>query len=188
MQTIFALSSGHGTSALAVIRISGVLAGKALLAMTNENRLPPARRAQLKYLVNPKDSKDVLDHALTLWFPAPKSFTGEDSAELQVHGGHAVVKAVLSALGSIPGRVGTPNFLDPENSGNLTIFPTPKFGDFFPIPRREFCPFFTHISRNLGQKWRSFELIFFISHTVLDNFKHNTVDCHPHFRNSRKLR
>ena len=98
--TVFALSSGHGTCGVAVIRITGPESGSALLKITGKTKLPKARNANLIKLIHPK-SKEILDQALTLWFPSPNSFTGEDSVELQIHGGHAVVKAVLSALGSI---------------------------------------------------------------------------------------
>ena len=80
--------------------------------MTGQDKLPPPRRAQLKRLRHPI-SKDILDHALTFWLPGPHSFTGEDSAELQIHGGYAVTKAVLAALGSIPG-------LAPAQAGDFT--------------------------------------------------------------------
>jgi len=110
--TVYALSSGHGTCGVAVIRITGPKAGQALLQMTGKSKLPSPRQAQLVKLINPA-SKEVLDHALSLWFPGPKSFTGEDSAELQVHGGHAVVKAVLAALGSIKD-------LEPAQAGDFT--------------------------------------------------------------------
>lgn len=100
ISTVFALSSGHGTCGVALIRITGPKAGKALLDMTGKSKLPKPRHATLAKLINP-GSRQVLDQALTIWFPGPKSFTGEDSAELQVHGGHAVVKSVLAALGSI---------------------------------------------------------------------------------------
>ena len=67
-KTVFALSSGHGTCGVAVIRLTGSNSGQALLQMTNQNKLPIARRAQLKKLIHP-ETKEILDHALTLWFP-----------------------------------------------------------------------------------------------------------------------
>ena len=67
-KTVFALSSGHGTCGVAVIRLTGSNSGQALLQMTNQNKLPTARRAQLKKLIHP-ETKEILDHALTLWFP-----------------------------------------------------------------------------------------------------------------------
>ncbi len=98
--TIFALSSGLGRAGIAVVRVSGPRASAAVLALAGG--LPKARRAALHALVDPL-SKARLDQALVLWFPAPQSFTGEDCAELHVHGGRAVVAGVLAALGRIEG-------------------------------------------------------------------------------------
>ncbi|CAH1116264.1 unnamed protein product [Phaedon cochleariae] len=99
--TIFALSSGHGKCGVAVIRVSGKNSPTALKLLTDSNVLPKARSAILRRIKHPI-SKETLDRGLILWFPGPKSFTGEDSFELQVHGGIAVVNAILNALGSIP--------------------------------------------------------------------------------------
>ena len=93
--TIFALSSGRPPAAIAVIRISGPQAPHALERLTG--RLPQPREAALVRVREPA-SGEVIDEALALWFPAPASETGEDIAELQLHGGHAVVAGVLSAL------------------------------------------------------------------------------------------
>jgi len=98
--TIAAVSSGSGAAAVAVIRLSGPEAGAALVALTG--RLPEPRRATLARLRQPA-SGDLLDEGLVLWFPAPRSATGEDMAELQIHGGRAVVAAVLGALFSLAG-------------------------------------------------------------------------------------
>jgi tRNA modification GTPase len=98
--TIFALSSGRPPAAIAVVRISGPQARDALEALAG--RLPPPRQASLARLRDPQ-SGEGLDEALTLWFPAPRSETGEDMAELQLHGGRAVVAAVLATLGHLPG-------------------------------------------------------------------------------------
>jgi tRNA modification GTPase len=93
--TIFALSSGALPSAVAVVRISGPRAGDALRALIG--RLPEARRAVLVRVRDP-ETAESLDQALALWFPSPASETGEDMAEVQLHGGRAVVAAVFSAL------------------------------------------------------------------------------------------
>ena len=69
--TVYALSSGHGTCGVSVIRITGALAGRALMAMTSTSKLPPPRQAQLKKLIHPIN-KEVLDQALTLWLVAKK--------------------------------------------------------------------------------------------------------------------
>jgi tRNA modification GTPase len=98
--TIFALSSGRPPAAIAVVRISGPHARVALEALSG--RVPQPRQASLARLRDP-DSGESLDEALALWFPAPRSETGEDMAELQLHGGRAVIAAVLAALHRLPG-------------------------------------------------------------------------------------
>ena len=108
--TIFALSSGRGPAAIAVVRISGPRAGAALKALTG--KVPAPRQAALARVRDPQ-SKEIIDEALALWFPAPASETGEDVAELQLHGGRAVIAATLAALGSIEG-------LRPAEAGEFT--------------------------------------------------------------------
>jgi tRNA modification GTPase len=98
--TIFALSSGRPPAAIAVVRVCGPLARAALEKLVG--RVPQPRVAALARVRDPENG-DVIDEALALWFPAPDSETGEDMAELQIHGGHAVVAAVLDALGRIEG-------------------------------------------------------------------------------------
>ena len=109
--TIYALSSGHGKCGVALIRVSGPKAFNALSILTKKNEFEP-RKAYLRKLKHPH-SGIVLDQALSVWFPGPASFTGEDIAEFQVHGGSAVVKAVLEALGSI-------DDLRPAKAGEFT--------------------------------------------------------------------
>jgi tRNA modification GTPase len=108
--TIFALSSGRPPAAIAVIRISGPRARHALQALTG--RLPEPRRAALAR-VRDRESGEVLDEALALFFPGPNSETGEDTAELQLHGGRAVIAGVLDALGRLEG-------LRPAEAGEFT--------------------------------------------------------------------
>lgn len=97
--TIFALSSGALPSGVAVIRLSGphVIAALSALAGT----VPPPRRAVLRALRSSQG--DVLDQGLVIFFPAPASFTGEDCAEFQIHGGRAAVSAILQSLGKLSG-------------------------------------------------------------------------------------
>ena len=95
---------------MAVIRISGPGAARTLEALAGSR--PEARRASLRYLRDP-ESGESLDRGLILWFPGPGSFTGEDMAEFQVHGGRAVVAALLSALEKLPG-------LRPAEAGEFT--------------------------------------------------------------------
>jgi tRNA modification GTPase len=98
--TIFALSSGRPPAAVAVVRISGP--GARLGLMATFGRLPEPRRATFARLHDPAD-QEMIDEALVLWFPGPKSETGEDMAELQVHGGRAIVARVLAVLGRLAG-------------------------------------------------------------------------------------
>jgi tRNA modification GTPase len=108
--TIFALSSGRPPAAIAVIRVSGPRAGFALERLIG--RMPEPRRAALARVCDP-ESGEVIDEGLALWFPAPRSETGEDVTELQVHGGRAVIAAVLAALGKLDG-------LRPAEAGEFT--------------------------------------------------------------------
>lgn len=98
--TIFALSSGPPPAGIAVIRISGPQASPALRALCG--KLPAPRRASLATLADPADGTH-LDRTMVLWLPGPGTATGEDSAELHLHGGRAVVAAVEAALERLPG-------------------------------------------------------------------------------------
>ncbi len=100
--TIFALSSGRPPAAIAVVRVSGPNARVALEKLTG--RVPEPRKAALVRVRDPATG-EVIDEALALWFPAPHSETGEDVAELQLHGGHAVIAGVLDALGRLKAAV-----------------------------------------------------------------------------------
>ncbi len=96
--TIFAIASGHGRAAVCLIRISGRGSRGILEAMAG--RVPEPRRAVVRTLRDPATA-EPLDQALVLWMPGPQSFTGEDQAELHIHGGLATRAAVLRVLGSL---------------------------------------------------------------------------------------
>jgi tRNA modification GTPase len=98
--TIFALSSGAGKAGVAVIRISGAGVRNVMTLMSAPEVLD--RRAGFRRIVHPQ-TRALLDQAVVLFFAGPASETGEDVAEFQVHGGRAVVRAVLDALVTIPG-------------------------------------------------------------------------------------
>ena len=102
--TIFALSSGQPPTAIAIVRLSGRASGNILVDLAGG--VPEPRHASLRTLRD--TSGDVLDHALVLWFPSPHSATGEDMAEFHIHGGRAVVDAVLGALGRSAARLAVP--------------------------------------------------------------------------------
>ena len=108
--TIFAPATAPGRAGIAVIRISGPKTGKALDRLGIDSCTPRVvTRAPLK---DPATG-EVLDDGLVAWFEAPKSFTGEDVAELHIHGGRAVVESVLTALNGIGG-------LRPAEPGEFT--------------------------------------------------------------------
>jgi tRNA modification GTPase len=95
-QTIFALSSGRPPGAISVVRVSGAQAGAILKALAGTNPLP---RMATRTLIRDANQQ-LIDDALVLWFPGPKSATGEDVAEFHIHGGRAVLAALFAALSS----------------------------------------------------------------------------------------
>ena len=97
--TIYALSSGPGISGIAVIRISGQETSKIIKLLTGK-KLPQPRIATLRK-INKINTSELIDEGLILWFPGPESYTGEDMAEIQVHGSKAVVDALHSSLSDI---------------------------------------------------------------------------------------
>ena len=107
--TIFAPATAWGRAGLAVIRISGPRAAEALAWLSGRRSWVPRRATRIRL----QAGCDILDHGLGLWFPAPASFTGEDVAELHVHGGRAVIAAVLDALSDLDG-------LRPAEPGEFT--------------------------------------------------------------------
>ncbi len=98
--TIFAIASGAGRAAIAVLRVSGPATRQIVKSIAG--LLPQPRMATLKTFRNPATG-EAIDKGLVIFFPAPKSFTGEDYAEFQIHGGRAVVAAMISALAHIAG-------------------------------------------------------------------------------------
>jgi tRNA modification GTPase len=97
-QTIFALSSGRPPSALAVVRVSGPCASLVLTSLAG--KLPAPRQASRRLLHD--GAGQPIDDSVVLWFPGPGSATGEDVAEFHVHGGRAVLAALLAAISGIP--------------------------------------------------------------------------------------
>ena len=97
--TIYALSSGPGTSGVAVIRLSGQDTSKVIELLTGKK--PPKPRMASLRKINKINTSELIDEGLILWFPGPESYTGEDMAEIQVHGSKAVVDALHSSLSDI---------------------------------------------------------------------------------------
>ncbi len=102
--SIFALATAPGRAAVAVVRLSGSHVGEAVVRLAGP--LPPARLATLRWLRS--EDGGTIDQALVLWFEGPSSYTGEDSAELHLHGGRAVVEQVMSRLVELGLRMAEP--------------------------------------------------------------------------------
>src|SRR5690348_6121814 len=108
--TIYAFATAPGKAGIAVLRLSGPQAAAALTALMG--RLPTPRKAMVVRLKDPRNA-ELIDKGLALYFPGPASVTGEDVAELHIHGGRAVAAALLAALAARPG-------LRPAEPGEFT--------------------------------------------------------------------
>ena len=97
--TIYALSTGPGISGVAIIRISGEESSKVVESLTGK-KVPEPRVATLRK-INKITTSELIDEGIILWFPGPESYTGEDMAEIQVHGSKAVVEALHSSISQI---------------------------------------------------------------------------------------
>jgi tRNA modification GTPase len=97
--TIYSLSSGPGISGIAIIRVSGPETSKVLELLTNKN-LPKPRVATLRK-INKINTPELIDEGILLWFPGPESYTGEDMAEIQVHGSKAVIDSIHSSISTV---------------------------------------------------------------------------------------
>jgi len=97
--TIYALSSGPGVSGIAVIRVSGGKTSKVIELLT-EKKVPKPRVATLRK-INKINTSELIDEGIILWFPGPDSYTGEDMAEIHVHGSKAVIDALHTSISDI---------------------------------------------------------------------------------------
>ena len=97
--TIYALSTGPGISGVAIVRTSGEDTKKIIQLLTNKG-LPAPRTATLRK-INKINTSELIDEGIILWFPGPKSYTGEDMAEFHVHGSKAVIEAMHSSISKI---------------------------------------------------------------------------------------
>ena len=97
--TIYALSTGPGVSGVAIVRISGPEASKVIESLTGK-KIPTPRVATLRK-INNINTSELIDEGIILWFPGPESDTGEDMAEIQVHGGKAVVLALQNEIAKV---------------------------------------------------------------------------------------
>jgi len=97
--TIYALSSGPGISGIAIIRISGDETSRVIKLLTGKE--PPKQRVATLRKINKIKTSELIDEGIVLWFPGPESYTGEDMAEIQVHGSKAVVDALHSSISQV---------------------------------------------------------------------------------------
>ncbi len=157
--TIYALSSGPGTSGVAVIRISGSKVKDVIISIT-KGTFPMPRVATFKKILKIK-SKELIDEGIIIWFPGPNSYTGEDMAEIHVHGSIAVVQSILENLSNIENcRLAEPgeftkiafqndkiNLLKAESIGDLIASETE-------IQRRQALKIMSGISSDKFNSWR----------------------------------
>ena len=97
--TIYALSSGSGLSGIAVVRISGKDTSNVIKILTGKS--PPIPRVATLRKINKINTNELLDEGIIIWFPGPQSYTGEDMAELHVHGSRSVVEAIHRSISKI---------------------------------------------------------------------------------------
>tara|TARA_A100001011_G_scaffold71485_1_gene73268 strand:+ start:1513 stop:2841 length:1329 start_codon:yes stop_codon:yes gene_type:complete len=157
--TIYALSSGPGTSGVAIIRISGSEVKDVIISIT-KGTFPKPRVATLKKILKIK-SKELIDEGIIIWFPGPNSYTGEDMAEIHVHGSIAVIQSILENLSNIKNcRLAEPgeftkiafqndkiNLLKAESIGDLIASETE-------IQRRQALKIMSGISSDKFNSWR----------------------------------
>ena len=157
--TIYALSSGPGTSGVAIIRISGSKVKDVIISIT-KGTFPKPRVATLKKILKIK-SKELIDEGIIIWFPGPNSYTGEDMAEIHVHGSIAVIQSILENLSNIKNcRLAEPgeftkiafqnekiNLLKAESIGDLIASETE-------IQRRQALKIMSGISSDKFNSWR----------------------------------
>ena len=158
--TIYALSSGPGISGIAVIRVSGEKTKDVIKKITGRE-LPKPRMASLSKIIEIK-TKELIDEGIIIWFPGPNSYTGEDMAELHVHGSRAVIKSILDNISKISScRLAEPgeftkiafqnekiNLLKAESIGDLIAAETD-------IQRRQALKIISGKSSNKFNSWRN---------------------------------
>ena len=97
--TIYALSTGPGVSGVAIIRISGSQASNIIKSLTSK-KIPSPRVATLRK-INNINTSELIDEGIIIWFPGPHSYTGENMAEIHIHGGKSVILAVQKEISKI---------------------------------------------------------------------------------------
>ena len=158
--TIFALSTGPGVSGIAVIRISGEETSNIIKLITGKV-VPKPRVATLRK-INKINTSELIDEGIILWFPGPESYTGEDMAEIQVHGSKAVVDALHSSLSDIENcRLAEPGEFTKLafQNGKINLLKAESIGDLIAseteIQRRQAIKIMSGEHSNKFNSWRA---------------------------------
>jgi tRNA modification GTPase len=166
--TIYALSSGPGISGVAVIRVSGKNTAEVIKKLT-KSKLPTPRVATLKKF-NKNGGKELIDEGVIIWFPAPKSYTGEDLAEFHVHGSRAVIKAMHLAISKIKNcRLAEPGEFTKRafQNGRINLLKAESIADLISaeteIQRKQAIKIMSGKSSNKFNSWRE-KLLKILSH------------------------
>ena len=166
--TIYALSSGPGISGVAVIRVSGRDTKKVIKLLTSDT-LPIPRVATLKK-INKINTKELIDEGVVIWFPAPKSYTGEDLAEFHVHGSRAVIKAMHLAISKVKNcRLAEPGEFTKRafQNGRINLLKAESIADLISseteIQRKQALSIMSGKSSNKFNSWRE-KLLKILSH------------------------
>ena len=156
--TIYALSSGPGISGLAVVRVSGSQS-KVIMDSIIEGDIKP-RVATLKK-IRKINSREVIDEGIILWFPGPKSYTGDDMLEFHVHGSRAVIDALLNEISKIEKcRVAEPGEFTKNafQNGKINLLEAESIGDLISseteIQRRQAVDIMSGIQGKKYEGWR----------------------------------
>ena len=156
--TIYALSSGPGISGLAVVRVSGSQS-KVIMNSIIEGDIKP-RVATLKK-IRKINSREVIDEGIILWFPGPKSYTGDDMLEFHVHGSRAVIDALLNEISKIEKcRVAEPGEFTKNafQNGKISLLEAESIGDLISseteIQRRQAIDIMSGIQGKKYEGWR----------------------------------
>ena len=157
--TIYALSTGPGISGLAVIRVSGKKTSEVVKKLTG-GRLPKTRVATLRKF-NKNGQKKLIDEGIVIWFPGPKSYTGEDLAEFHVHGSRAVIKAMHHAISKVKNcRLAEPGEFTKRafQNGRINLLKAESIGDLISseteIQRVQALKIMSGRSSEKFNKWR----------------------------------
>ncbi len=166
--TIYALSSGSGTSGIAVIRVSGKNTSSVIKQITGD-KIPRPRVATLRKF-NKNGGKELIDEGVILWFPAPNSYTGEDLAEFHVHGSRAVIKAMHKAISKIKNcRLAEPGEFTKRafQNGRINLLKAESIADLISaeteIQRKQAVKIMSGKSSDKFNSWRE-KLIKILSH------------------------